>query len=69
MTAAQKNWLDTHPEYRPFGIVGGRTRYKSTGTLRPDGTFIPASRRAPIFEENGHFGVGILLVPSTIVHV
>lgn len=62
MTGAQKAWLDAHPDYRPIGVAGGRTRFAKRGALKPDGTFVAVTRAAPLIDErDGAFGVGILM--------
>ena len=62
MTSEQKAWLDAHPDYRPIGVAGGRTRFAKRGSLKPDGTFVAVTRAAPLIDErDGAFGVGILM--------
>ena len=64
MTPQQKNWLDSNLDYRPLGQPGGNTRWVGTGTLKPDGAFVPATKRNPvpgIGTPNGAFGVGKLV--------
>ena len=62
MTSEQKAWLDAHPDYRPIGVAGGRTRFAKRGALKPDGTFVAVTRAAPLIDErDGAFGVGILM--------
>ena len=62
MTGAQKAWLEKNPQYRPLGVTAGRTRFVKRGALKPDGTFVPATRAAPLIDErDGAFGVGILM--------
>ena len=43
MTNEQKKWLDEHPDYEPVGVTGGFGGHQKRGTLKPDGTFVPAS--------------------------
>ena len=46
MTAAQKLWLDAHPDYHVMGRPGGLARYKNTGVLFPDGSFVQGAKAA-----------------------
>ena len=62
MTGEQKAWLTAHPDYRPIGVTGGRTRFAKRGALKADGTFVAVTRAAPLIDEcDGAFGVGILM--------
>ena len=62
MTSEQKAWLDAHPDYRPIGVAGGRTRFAKRGALKPDGTFVAVTRAAPLIDErDGAFGVGVMV--------
>ena len=62
MTSEQAAWLRDHPEYRPIGVAGGRTRFAKRGALKPDGTFVAVTRASPLIDErDGAFGVGILM--------
>jgi hypothetical protein len=60
MTNEQKAWLDAHPDYTMIGQVGGNMRYLKRGTLKKDGTFVAATRTAPLIDtRDGGFGVGV----------
>lgn len=60
MTNEQHAWLQAHPDYTMIGAVGGRVRYAKRGTLKKDGTFVPATRSAPLIDtRDGGFGVGV----------
>jgi hypothetical protein len=61
MTSEQKLWLDSHPEYRPLGRVGGFSRFIKRGTLLPNGTFELATKAKPVRDGNGAFGVGVFV--------
>ena len=61
MTSEQKAWLDAHPDYRPIGVAGGRTRFAKRGALKPDGTFVAVTKGVPLDERDGAFGVGVLV--------
>lgn len=58
MTPKQKAWLDAHPEHQPIGQAGGLAVYTQRGTLKADGTFVPATV-ARVSSADGAFGVGV----------
>lgn len=60
MTSEQIEWLGKNPNCRPIGATGGFSIFTKRGTLRPDGTFVPATKTTPIDETGGSFGVGVL---------
>lgn len=59
MTNEQIAWLAKNPTYRPLGTTGGFHIFTKRGTLKPDGTFVAATKRTPLDETGGAFGVGI----------
>lgn len=61
MTNEQKAWLDANPDYRPISVAPGGFRWAAKGTLRPDGTFASATKRRPVDDAGGSFGVGKLV--------
>ncbi len=75
MTAKQKAWLDSNPDYRPLGIGGAQVgsasgsgatdfRFRKRGTLHPAGRFEPATRANPVSNAGGAFGVTTIPLPS-----
>ena len=58
MTPEQKAWLDAHPKHQPIGKLGGLAVYTHRGTLKADGTFVPA-HVSRVSSADGAFGVGI----------
>ena len=56
-TKVQADWLKAHKGYIRSSHL--RVKFANKGTLQPDGTFVPASGRAPVTDGNGAFGVGV----------
>jgi hypothetical protein len=56
-TTAQTDWMKANKNY--LRTTHLRVRFAKKGTLRPDGTFLPATGRMPVMDGNGSFGVGV----------
>lgn len=61
-TAAQTHWLQENQNYSRMSHLGHLTRFRETGTLHADGTFVPSSV-TPVIDSNAAFGVGIPVTP------
>ena len=59
LTKAQIDWLKAHPGYARMGHVAHRVRFQKKGTLRADGTFVPAAGKTPVTDGAGSVGVGV----------
>jgi len=62
-TAAQHAWLRSNKAHARMSHSKS-IKFKTRGTLKADGTFIPESGRHPVMDGNGDFGVGVPVAVS-----